>query len=181
MTLRLQMFAVPLALGAMLLAGPVHAGGAAGVNMAWDDCGTAGVADKAVANCTASNTGLNTFYASFIAPAGITALNSAEIYINLVTASPALEAWWDIGVAPACRAANSLQMNYITPCGSATDYWGSIPTAGGSSVYTKNPPAAPNQVPGANHEASEASSRSMRPRPVPGSGHRGLPVHRDAA
>lgn len=152
MTLRFQRFAVPLALGAILFAGSAQAGGTSGLNLSWDECGVAGVQDKTVANCTASNTGQNTMFASFVAPAGIAALASADIFINIVVATPALEAWWDIGSLPACRPPNSLQMNFTSPCGSATDYWGSV--AGGplgGSSYIKDPQGSANQVGGPNH------------------------------
>ncbi|HYM80986.1 MAG TPA: hypothetical protein VEY91_06190, partial [Candidatus Limnocylindria bacterium] len=42
--------------------------------------------------------------------------------------------------------------NYITPCGSGTDYWGTIPGGPfGGFAYEVNPAQSPNQVPGANH------------------------------
>jgi hypothetical protein len=150
MKLRLRLSSIGVVAGGLLIAAAAGAQ-TPGINLSWDDCGTAGVGDKTRANCTASNTGTQTFYASFVAPGGITALNSAEIYLGIVTAGP-LTAWWDIGVPPACRAANSLQMDYISACGTGLDYWSSIPNGPiGSSNYTKDPARNANQVPGANH------------------------------
>jgi len=125
-----------------------------GVNLSWDDCGSAGVVDKTVANCAALTSGANTYYGSFVVPAGgLNSLNSAEIYIGIVSASASMPAWWTVGIAPNCRPGSSLTMAYNTACATATDYWSLAPSGpSGGANYTVNPPAgSANQVPGPNH------------------------------
>jgi hypothetical protein len=150
----LRLISIPLA-AAILVAPPAFAQ-TPGVNLSWDDCGAAGSVDKARANCNTSDTGQQTFFGSFVAPAGIT-LNAADMFINMVSATPAMPAWWDIGAPPACRAANALAVFYNLPCGSAVEYWGTIPGGPfGGNTYAVNPAPNPNQVPGPNHAALRA-------------------------
>jgi len=156
MKLRLLVLAVLSVLAVVgLVPTPAAAQTAAnGLNLSWDDCGSAGVVDKTVANCAALTSGSNTYYGSFVVPAGgLGSLNSAEIYIGIVSSSASMPAWWTIGIAPNCRPGSSMTMAYNTACGSATDYWSLAPSGpSGGANYIVDPPAgSANAVPGPNH------------------------------
>lgn len=105
---------------------------AAGIKLAWDDCG--GPIDKAFACNT--NAGNNFIFGSFVAPAGVTRLTANEIVIDMASASPVMPAWWEFKNTGACRqTALSIGFDGTTSSsGQCADYWGGQ-AAGGIGAY----------------------------------------------
>jgi hypothetical protein len=75
--------------------------GAAGVNLFWDDCSTAGTTDKTFACNT--NTGSAVLIGSFVAPSGVTGMTAIEATLDVWTSADSLPSWWQFGTG-GCRA-----------------------------------------------------------------------------
>jgi opacity protein-like surface antigen len=117
---------------------------AAGVNLAWDNCGgTGGLHTKTFA--CASNTGSNTLVASVRAPAGVDMWNSfeAEYIFNFGGPQPA---WWQLrnqtGQTAQCRN-GSLSANAVAAPVLCVDPYGGA-GGGGIGTYQNAPGGATN-------------------------------------
>jgi hypothetical protein len=112
---------------------PARTAQAAGVNLSWTDCGSAGQADRAFACNT--NAGTNILISSFVTPAGIDSANGNEIVIDLQTQFAALPQWWMMKNGGTCRS-TALSMSFDFSGGPSTcvDYWAG--QALGSFGYT---------------------------------------------
>ncbi len=115
-----------------LLAVSASLASAAGVNLAWNDCGGPSVKTFA---CN-SNSGNNFLFGSFVAPAGVSAMTANEIVIDLQSATSTVPAWWDFKNTGSCRTtALSISFDGTTSAGgSCADYWNGQ-GAGGIGAY----------------------------------------------
>ena len=78
----------------------------AALNMAWTDCvGDATPVTNMAFACNTNAGGVNahTLVLSFIAPAGIDSLNGAEMWVDIISQSTPLPAWWN-AQSGGCRA-----------------------------------------------------------------------------
>ena len=104
-----------------------------GVNLSWDECGDAGVLNKAFACNT--NSGSLVAVGSFVAPDSITALTGTEMILDIVAEGYSLPNWWAFKNAGACRQ-SALGVNFIYTGSSCEDYWSSVSGAtGGVAAY----------------------------------------------
>ncbi|SRR6266487_1273323 len=111
-----------------------------GLNLSWDECGAAGVANKVFACNT--NSGINTIVASFLAPDSITTYVSNEGQIDLIFATSSPPNWWQLktqtGQPAACRNGGiSVDGNFLaySVCANA---WLAVPS-GGLGSFTIDP------------------------------------------
>lgn len=89
----------------MLWSAPLFA---AGINLSWDDCGTAGVMNK---NFTCdSDTGRSVLFGSFVSPLPIDSLTGFTAVIDLCSMELTLPSWWVLS-AGGCRA-GALQASF---------------------------------------------------------------------
>ena len=84
---------------------------AAGLNLFVNGCNGDATPTNALTNPCTSNTGSMSMVASYVAPAGISALSGIEVVIDVQTAATALSPWWDVN-AGGCRE-NALQASYV--------------------------------------------------------------------
>ena len=91
-------------LGIILLAAlvPAAPAAAAGINLSWNDCGVAGVANKTFA-CNTNSGDAFLLYASFVAPAGLDRLNGCQGEILFDFGSSTVPPWWEVRNTGACR------------------------------------------------------------------------------
>lgn len=121
---------------------------APGLNLSWNDCGSAGTNNKTFA-CGA-NTGSNLAVGSFVAPAGVTGMTGNDVVLDIITTTSPLPAWWDFLNSGACRQASLSMSLALSPTtgSTCTDYWNGQ-AAGGLTAYrtstTNNPTPAPNR------------------------------------
>jgi len=113
--------------GALLALTVGVASAAGGINLSWNDCGANGLLQKNFA-CT-SNNGVNTMYASVIAPAVMGQLNGQASVFDLQTNQLALSPWWDFG---GCRISGNLSANFNMGAApqSCGDPWQAAPSGG---------------------------------------------------
>jgi hypothetical protein len=120
-----------LAAGVALL---LHAGvaSATGINLSWDDCGTAGLATKAF-ECNTNTGSALSLVASFVPPPNVQKLLgiAAQLDINTGTALPE---WWKLG-SGGCRGATSLSTSFDFTAGptSCQDFY--FGQAAGAYLY----------------------------------------------
>jgi hypothetical protein len=111
-------------------AGSVHA---AGLNLSWGDCGSAGVLQRNFACDT--NVGTNTMYGSAVVQAPMPQLNGQESTLGLQTSQASLSNWWQFATG-GCRNGSpgilSADFNF-TSSTSCLDPWAG--TAAGGVVY----------------------------------------------
>jgi len=94
--------------GAMLVSASMAS--AAGINLSWDDCGTAGLPTKNF-DC-ASNSGVPFgLYASFIPPPGIDNFLGIASQLDISTPPPTLPDWWKHGTTQ-CRGTSGLSVSF---------------------------------------------------------------------
>ncbi len=105
-------------LGLMACAAPA---GAAGINLAWDDCGTHGVLNKSFA-CTTNSGPRFTLFASFAPPADVDRFLGLSGQIDVTSWSATFPNWWKHGDGQ-CRGGTSLttSMDFIEGPFNCTD------------------------------------------------------------
>lgn len=105
---------LPALAAVALLAIPAstRAGVQTGINLGWDICGPARVAEKSFA-CDV-NTGQDLLWISFVPPAGITALTGIETKLELQTEAATLPPWWQFQTG-GCRATVGIALVTSTP------------------------------------------------------------------
>jgi hypothetical protein len=140
---------VVLCLGAAALALFSSPSSAAGINLAWDDCGSAGVANKAFLCDT--NTGGFNLIGSFVPPAGVTKLSGNEIVIDFTSGAAAIPEWWKFKTASTCRQ-TALSVSFGSyPSTACYDYGLDVGAPSGSiASYTTPFTHDPQGVPAAN-------------------------------
>ena len=95
-----------ISVSSLLLAAPVRAG----INLSWDDCGSAGSSRKDFACDT--NTGVPFRLIGSIAPnQTVGAVVGASAQINILGTQPQLPDWWKFGSA-ACRGSTALGVSF---------------------------------------------------------------------
>ena len=103
-----------------------------GVNLSWNDCGTAGAAERNWP-CSAS-TGGQLIVGSFVAPAGVIKLTGIEVVLEVQSAAPVLPDWWQFR-SGGCRQ-GQLSANFLYSGSSCLDYWADAGGAmGGLAAY----------------------------------------------
>ncbi len=121
-----------------------HPATAAGINLAWDECGIYGSVGR-VSSCN-TNAGTNTMVVSYVPPAGITALVGSVAIIDLTSASPTLPDWWQVMNYGSCRdGALSVSADFSSPAyANCQDYWSGYGSASAQYVvgYGGDPGAA---------------------------------------
>jgi hypothetical protein len=106
-----------------------------GVNLSWDDCGSHGAQVRTFACNT--NAGLHTIVGSFVAPLGLDAMTSNEIFIDLTSEAPTLPPWWQLR-SGLCRPTSlSANFDFTSGFSACFDYWQGA-AVGGTSM---DPPA----------------------------------------
>ncbi len=131
-----------LLLSAGLLALSASIASAAGLNLSWNACGGAGLANKTFA-CNV-NTGLaEMMVASYVAPAGTAGITGLEAVIDLQSSTATLPAWWQFKNTGSCRQTALA----VAPNGAACegDYWAGQ-AGGGISAYITPYAAAANRA-----------------------------------
>jgi hypothetical protein len=114
-----------------------------GVNLSWDDClALGGGGLNKTSTCLSNFETQKILQGSFVAPAGMVALNGNDIIMDINTAADPLPCWWNFSVAP--RAAG-YDMIFVTPV-SCADYFGSIPGGITGGNATRLIPGLTNRV-----------------------------------
>lgn len=116
---------------------------AAGINLSWNDCGTAGALNRDFACDT--NNGFHELYPTFDPDLPASQIDHVEHFIDLQSASDPLPAWWQFRNAGSCRAA-SLGVLSIprSPALSCLDLWDGNGVGGISAYFvTSNTPGMP--------------------------------------
>ena len=121
---RRLLFALALA---ALSAMPCARAHAAGINLSWNDCGTAGVEDQSFA-CNTNTGAAFVLVLSVVPPAGTTAITGAEISLEFNAASPTLPDWWRLEPG-GCNAGAMTGTGDYTGLGACTDPWNGGGTA----------------------------------------------------
>lgn len=125
-----------LTLIALAWPGVTHA---AGVNLSWDDCSTAGTSDKTFACNT--DTGAAVLIGSFVAPSGVMAMTAIEATLDFWTSADSLPSWWQFTTG-GCRAG---RLSTSFDFASSGPYTCSDPWSGaalGGSAYVVDSPGA---------------------------------------
>ena len=106
---------------AILMTAAAGVSSADGINLAWNEClGAGGLTNRSFACNT--NIGINAMVASFDPPAGISKLLGGSAVLHLMSASPTLPSWWQLGAGGCREGALRLDLNAPAPLGCA-DYW----------------------------------------------------------
>jgi hypothetical protein len=95
--------------GVLLAFGATYAS-AAGINLSWDDCGTAGTLNKTFA-CNANTGAPFVMVGSFDPPAGITDFLGISAQIDITTDQPTVPDWWKHGTGQ-CRGTNGIATDF---------------------------------------------------------------------
>ena len=137
---RRLLFALALA---ALSAMPCARAHAAGINLSWNDCGTAGVEDQSFA-CNTNTGAAFVLVLSVVPPAGTTAITGAEISLEFNAASPTLPDWWKFKNVGWCRQTALVASADFTGWDpqSCADYWMGQ-AAGGITAYLQPYPQYP--------------------------------------
>src|SRR5438477_6280261 len=94
----------------LLVATQVSRSHAEGINLSWDDCGSAGQSCKGFLCNT--NTGARfSLVASFVPPAGVDAFVGVEGLLDIHSSTPTMPDWWAFGSGQ-CRATGALSLNF---------------------------------------------------------------------
>ena len=127
----------PLILAAALIAvtaNPSHA--ATGINLSWDDCGSAGVSAKSFA-CD-NNAGTHVLVGSFefsYMSTGIDSLLGVSAVLFIDVSGDSVPDWWHFKQPGTCRESSlSLLMNFpaMTAC---ADYWAGRTVSSGFRIH----------------------------------------------
>jgi hypothetical protein len=122
-----------LVLAGVSLALSASLASAAGVNLAWDDCGTSGTSSKTFL-CD-GNTGTPfTMVASFIPPAGVGEFLGISSQLDMTSVAPALPDWWKHG-STACRGTSGMAISFDFTIGPFTCADVLAGQAAGGSAY----------------------------------------------
>ncbi len=108
---------------------------AAGLNLAWDDCGAGGQCNKDFA-CNTNTGAPFSLVASFVPPEGTTKITGEEISIEICSNGGYMPPWWSYRNAGSCRT-SAMQASIDAASASLTrceDYW-SFAGAGGIASY----------------------------------------------
>jgi hypothetical protein len=122
-----------LTVGAFLVLGASVAsaqGGAGAINLSWNDCGAAGVADNAFL-CNTNSGPPFIMVASFVAPGTLPEFLGLSAQIDVKTADPTLPAWWQHGNMQ-CRSTTGLStdFNFVAGPFSCLDFFAGAAAGG---------------------------------------------------
>ena len=122
-------------ISAALLALMACTASAAGLNLAWSECvGGGGPSNDAFA-CN-NNTASHILVGSYFPPAGMTAVNSNEIVVDLQTNQAVLSPWWTMGTTGCPGRTGTPTGNFDFTAGpfGCFDYWAGN-ASGGANYY----------------------------------------------
>jgi len=103
------------------MAGPVHAQG--GINLSWDDCGSAGQ-PLATFACNV-NTTIDRLYASFVSPLPLSQLVGVEVTIDAAFDQATVPSWWQMQSSGGCRQGSlNATADFTSGPFSCADPWG---------------------------------------------------------
>ncbi len=127
--MRARTFISMLALLATTLA-PLSIADAAGINLSWDECGSAGMLSKLFA-CDSDEGAPFELIGSVKAPPGTEAIVSMEIVLDIQICSPT-PSWWLFRTTGSCRTnAASASADFVSqPVNACRDYWAGAATGG---------------------------------------------------
>jgi len=115
------------AFAALLLALTAPPVGAAGINLAWDDCGRAGKADLA-ASCLETPVPY-VLVGSVVPPPGLVKVNGFQAYIDVQVEGSTLPSWWQMGTG--CRSGKIVaSFDFTSGPYSCTPLWESVGMGG---------------------------------------------------
>src|SRR5439155_6671503 len=94
-----------------------------GINLSWDDCGTAGSATKDFA-CDSNTGSAFTLFGSFVPPPGLTEFVGIDASLRVVSSTAELPDWWKHG-SGWCRGTTGLSTNFDFTAGpfSCADFY----------------------------------------------------------
>lgn len=96
---------------------------AAGMNLAWNDCGSFGTCNQTFA-CDTNGPGPFTLVGSFVPPEGVTQFAGEEIVLDFLANDSALPDWWQFANAGTCRqTALSADADFVSGPDHCLDYW----------------------------------------------------------
>jgi hypothetical protein len=98
-----------LLLALAMLAASAPAARAQGINLSWDECGAAGVANKGW-SCDAETGTSFPIVASVVAPAGLEQVLAIECHVDVRVGAKQLPDWWRYG-GGACRGSGALTVD----------------------------------------------------------------------
>jgi hypothetical protein len=107
---------------------------AAGLNLAWNDCGSFGTPAHTFACDT--NAGTHVLVASLVAPPGVSSCVAAECVLDIIVAAPALSPWWNL-CPNGCRMNRAFTSFAFGDLASCLDPWSG--QALGISDFSTNP------------------------------------------
>lgn len=119
---------------------------AAGLDLAWNDCGSFGVCNQSFA-CNVNGPGTFMLIGSFTAPEGLTQFVGLEARVDFVANDTAMPDWWQFRNAGTCRQAGvTADADFSSGPYSCTDPWLGQ-AAGGMAGWLVGSPIGPG-VPG---------------------------------
>jgi hypothetical protein len=131
-SLEATMKKIALIAGAIVVLG-ASAASAAGINLSWTDCGTAGTQNLTFA-CNSNSGAPFTMIGSFIPPAGLPEFLGISAQIDITTDQATVPDWWAHG-GTNCRGTTGLSTNFDFTSGpfTCTDFY--VGSAAGGSAY----------------------------------------------
>lgn len=105
---------------AVSVASNASAGTPPGINLAWNDCSSAGATDKTIA-CTTNN-GSSVLVASLVASAGLDSVLAITAVVDFTTATDPLPSWWNMQTG-GCRAGSVSGSFAFGTFGTCVDFW----------------------------------------------------------
>lgn len=100
---------------------------AAGINLAWDDCGRAGKQDLA-ASCVETPIPY-VLVGSVVPPPGLTRVNGFQAYIDVQMEGTTLPSWWEMGTG--CRSGKiSASFDFTSGPYTCSQVWEKVPIGG---------------------------------------------------
>jgi hypothetical protein len=140
------------AVAAVLMFAASAAFAAGSLNMSWTNCTGEGTPVTNKTFACAANTGTNLLVCSFVAPANLHQFAAAELFVDLISQSTPLPAWWAIYAmgngGTQCRSA--LSVNFVQNASDVVclDAWAAA-GVGGIAAYA-NPIVALPTIDGSN-------------------------------
>jgi hypothetical protein len=102
---------------------------AAGINLAWNDCGTNGVISASFP-CNTNSGAPFQLFASFIPPAGLNEFLGLSAQIDITTGTPSLVDWWAVGTGQCRQGGLSTDFNFVAGPFSCADFYAGAAAGG---------------------------------------------------
>lgn len=112
-----------LCLGLIALAAIAPRARAAGVNLAWNDCGNFGSCNQTFA-CDTNGPGVFTLVGSFVPPEGVTQFVGEELVVDFLANGAQIPDWWQFKNTGTCRqTAFNASVDFFSGPDHCLDYW----------------------------------------------------------